>query len=147
MPRNFHATALVLGDRGIVIAGESGLGKTQLSLALLCHAGAHGLFARLVSDDQIFLSIHHGRLLCAVPPAIAGLVEIRGLGPRPLTHEPRAPVDLLVRLVARDAVERFPEPETEAMLGCDIPLMRIAGDDRMAGMTAILARLALPPFC
>ena len=54
MPDNLHASAVVLGDRGIVIAGESGAGKTQLALELLSHARSFGLFARLVADDQIF---------------------------------------------------------------------------------------------
>ena len=58
MADNFHATAVVLGDRGIVIAGEPGMGKTQLALDLISHARTQGRFARLVADDQIFLSAH-----------------------------------------------------------------------------------------
>jgi serine kinase of HPr protein (carbohydrate metabolism regulator) len=143
---NFHASAVVLGDRGIVIAGASGSGKTQLALALISDVRSFGLFARLVADDQILLSAHHGRLVCAAPPTIAGLVEVRGLGPRPVEHEVKSPVDLLVRLVERDAAARFPEAETEALLGCHVPLLRLAADDRQASLMAVAARLSLPPF-
>lgn len=146
MPDNFHASAVVLGDRGIVIAGASGSGKTQLALALICDAAARGLFARMVADDQILLSAHNGRVVCAAPATIVGLVELRGLGPWPAGHEPKAPVDLLVRLVDRASAERFPEPAIEPLLGCDVPLLRLADDDRQAAKAAVLARLALPPF-
>ena len=143
---NFHATAVVLGDRGIVIAGEPGMGKTQLALDLISQARTQGLFARLVADDQILLSAHGGRLVCAAPAAIAGLVEIRGLGPSPVAHQARAPVDLVVRLVERRAAERVPEAATELLLGCAVPLLRLAADDRRATLTAVMARLSLPPF-
>lgn len=146
MASNFHASAVVLGDRGIVIAGDSGAGKTQLALALIDHALAHGLFARLVADDQIFLSARHGRVVCIAPSTIAGLVEVRGVGPRPFGHEPKAPVDLLVRLVGRQAAERLPEAESEVLAGGDVPLLRLAADDRQAAKSAVLARLSLPPF-
>lgn len=146
MTDNFHASAVVLGDRGIVIAGSPGVGKSQLALSLICHARANGLFARLVADDQIFLVAHAGRLLCRAPETIAGLVEVRGLGPRPTDHENRAAVDLLVRLMDRGDAERFPEPETETLEGCAIPLMRLADHDRDGAMMAVLGRLSMPPF-
>jgi len=146
MADNFHASAIVLGDRGIVIAGDSGAGKTQLALALISHARTHGLFARLVADDQVFLSVHHGRLVCSAPKTIAGLVEVRGIGPRPIDCEPKASVDLMVRLVARREAMRLAEPETEALLGCDVALLRLPSDDREAAMAAVLAHLSLPPF-
>ena len=146
MADNFHASAVVLGDRGIVIAGSPGAGKTQLALALICHGRSFGLFASLVADDQIFLSVRYGRLICTAPPAIAGLAEIRGLGPRSLAHEMKAPVDLLVRLVDRRSAERFPEAGTEALLGCEVPLLKLAADDRQAALAAVASRLSLPPF-
>jgi len=146
MADNFHASAVVLGDRGIVIAGLSGAGKSQLALALIANVLASGRFARLVADDQIFLVARNGRLTCSAPPTIAGLVEVRGLGPRPVAHEPRAPVDLLVRLVELSAVERLPEAETELLLGCPVRLLSVAVDNPHAAKMAVLAELALPPF-
>ncbi|HEY6632262.1 MAG TPA: HPr kinase/phosphatase C-terminal domain-containing protein [Rhizobiaceae bacterium] len=146
MADNFHASAVVLGDRGIVIAGEAGSGKTQLALALISHARTHGLFARLVADDQIFLSARDGRLICIAPETIAGLVEVRGVGPLPTDYIRKAPVDLLVRLVERDAAERFPEAATERLNGCEVPLLKVASDDGRAAAMAVAARLSLPPF-
>ena len=40
----------------------------------------------------------HGRLLVRPPPALAGLIEVRGLGIRRLPYEPLAVVGLVVDL-------------------------------------------------
>lgn len=146
MPENIHASAVVLGDRGVLIAGAPGSGKTGLALALVSHARCFGLFGRLVGDDQLFLSVHHGRLVCTAPPTIAGLAEVRGLGPSPLEFEARAPVDLYVMLVDNAAAERFPEPETRSLAGCEVASLTLAGGDRQAALLAVAACLSLPPF-
>jgi serine kinase of HPr protein (carbohydrate metabolism regulator) len=146
MPDNIHASAVVLGDRGVLIAGASGSGKTGLALALVLHARSFGLFGRLVGDDQLFLSVHGGRLFCAAPRAIAGLAEIRGLGPRPVDFETKAPVDLFVRLADSREAPRFAEPETETLAGCAVPRLTLAGGDRDAALYAVASRLAMPPF-
>jgi len=143
---NIHASAVVLGDRGIVITGASGVGKTQLALALICHAEAAGSFGRLVADDQLFLSEHGGRLVAHAPDTIAGLVEARGIGPVRIAFERKAPVDLVVRLVGRDAAERLPQPKMETLLGCELPLLELGLVDRQAAVNAIAARLAIAPF-
>jgi serine kinase of HPr protein (carbohydrate metabolism regulator) len=144
--KNIHASAVVLGDRGVLIAGPSGSGKTGLALALVSHAKSFGLFGRLVGDDQLLLSVHNGRLLCAAPPTIAGLAEVRGLGPSPLEFEARAPVDLYVALVDDAAAGRFPETETTTIEGCEIASLTLAAGDRQAALLAVTARLSLPPF-
>jgi serine kinase of HPr protein (carbohydrate metabolism regulator) len=146
MADNIHATGVVLADRGIVIAGEAGSGKTQLALALISHARANGLFARLVGDDQLFLKVCHGRLLCVAPATIAGVAEVRGLGPIPLSHAAMAPVDLMVRLVGRAAAERLPVTRTELLLGQQIPVLKLSADDRQAAAMAVLAQLSLSLF-
>lgn len=141
-----HASAVAVGDRGILISGTSGLGKSGLALALVVHARSLGCFACLVGDDQLLLSGHDNRLLCAVPATLAGLVEIRGLGPRPVAHEPKALVDLHVVLVEKTAAQRFPEIETGVLAGCPIPTLRLAGGDRDGALLAIVSWLGLAPF-
>ncbi|RWH23488.1 MAG: HPr kinase/phosphorylase, partial [Mesorhizobium sp.] len=34
---NIHATAILIGDRGVLITGPSGAGKTTLALTLIDH--------------------------------------------------------------------------------------------------------------
>lgn len=102
-PANRHASLVIAGESGVLITGPSGSGKTELALAFMAHCTAHGRFARLVSDDQVFLSAAAGRLIGRAPPTIAGLAEARGFGPAAIAHQSRAVVDLVVRLVAAEA--------------------------------------------
>ena len=48
---NHHCNVLLISDCGILIEGESGSGKTSLTLGLLEKACALGIPAKLVSDD------------------------------------------------------------------------------------------------
>lgn len=75
-----HASALVVGERGVLIRGASGAGKSRLAAALRHAAAVEGHFAQLVGDDRVALSARGGRLLAAGHPAIAGLIERRGIG-------------------------------------------------------------------
>ena len=54
----------------------------------------------------------NGRLLVRPAEALAGLIEVRGVGIRRLDHEPSAVVGLVVDLAAADA-ERLPETERQ----------------------------------
>ena len=54
-----------------------------------------------------------GGCWCVRPPALAGLIEVRGLGIRRVAYEPVAVVGLVVDLGAADA-ERLPEPRPSA---------------------------------
>jgi HPr kinase/phosphorylase len=116
-----HATALVLGEAGILVRGPSGAGKTSLALALIARARGEGRFARLVADDRVGLRVRGGRILLLAPARIAGLAECRGAGIRRLPHLDAAVLRLVVDLDA-DA-PRFPEPEARAVIvqGVDVP--------------------------
>jgi serine kinase of HPr protein (carbohydrate metabolism regulator) len=145
-PANLHATALVIGDRGILIGGKSGSGKTSLALAMLAACRPARRFASLVSDDQVLISSVAGRLICRAPPAIKGLVETRGRVPQPLGHEAAAVIDLVVRLVEEDAAPRYAEDQHEEIEGCRLPLMVLPGRNVAAAMPALCSWLLLPPF-
>lgn len=146
MAANFHATGVVLGDRGVLIAGASGSGKTGLALALVAHVRSFGGFGRFVADDQVFLSARHGRLVCTAPEAIEGLAEIWGIGPRPVAFEAAARIDLLVRLVEPQAAPRLQEAETELLQGCAVSRLTLADGDRQAALFAVASWLSLPPY-
>ena len=137
-----HASAVLAGTRAVLIRGPSGAGKSQLALALI-QAGETGLlrFARLVGDDRVHLDAHHGRLLVRPATALAGLIEVRGLGVRRLDYEPMAVVGLVVDLAAEDA-ERMPAPSEAVLLG--VPVRRLALPTGGAPLTPVLALLRSP---
>jgi HPr kinase/phosphorylase len=120
-----HASCVLLDEAGVLIRGPSGSGKSALCLALLDRFFLEGRHARLVGDDRIRLAAHHGRLVARPHPALAGWIEIRGLGPRRLAaHAPAAVVRLVVDLVA--VAERLPEAEdTALLLGVAVPRLAL----------------------
>ncbi len=138
---SIHATAVLIGARAVLIQGPSGSGKSRLAMALLHAAGLGGIaFARLVADDRAEVEAVHGRLLVRPAPALAGLIEVRGLGIRRVPYEPVATVGFVVELGAEDA-ERLPaQGRTQAVLaGIALPrLSAAAGSDPLSLVLAFL---------
>src|SRR6476469_6755115 len=92
-----HASAVLVGSRAVLIQGPSGSGKSRLALALLQGAcGGAPSFTRLGADDRAHIEAHHGRLLVRPAAALAGLIEVRGLGIRRMLFEPLAVVGAVV---------------------------------------------------
>jgi HPr kinase/phosphorylase len=138
---SIHASAVLIGARAVLIQGPAGSGKSRLALALL-KAAKQGLlpFARLVADDRAHLEASHGRLLVRPAPALAGLIEVRGLGIRRVPHEPLAQVGFLLELGQNDA-ERLPARSgAQAVLaGIAVPRLAVAaGQDALPLVLAYL---------
>jgi len=136
-----HASAVLAGRRAVLIRGPAGAGKSRLALALI-QAADCGLihFARLVGDDRVELAACHGRLLARPAQALAGLIEVRGLGIRRLDHEPVAVIGLVVDLVRSEA-ERLPGPAEQEVAIAGIILPRLAIGPGSDPLPAVLARL------
>jgi hypothetical protein len=111
---NIHASCVMLAKAaafpfgmhfmGILILGDSGSGKSDLSLRLIEQG------AILVADDRTDLFVDGGKLKASPPAALAGLIEMRGVGIIALSYEKIAEISLVVQLAARDAIPRLPEP-------------------------------------
>jgi HPr kinase/phosphorylase len=138
MPATAHASAVLVGARAVLIRGPSGVGKSRLVLDLIEAARAGRLrFARLVGDDRVQLESVNGRLLVRPAPALAGLIELRGVGILRRDFEPCAVVGLVVDLDAADA-QRLPEQPTIEVNGVELPRLAVA-----SGAAALPAVLAL----
>ena len=109
----------VAGDWcGALIEGPSGVGKSDLALRALTQG------FRLVADDQTVVFASNGKLFGRAPDALAGLIEVRGLGVLPQAHLPLCRVRLLVRCVNQPrSVERMPEPLFETIEGVGVPVL------------------------
>jgi serine kinase of HPr protein (carbohydrate metabolism regulator) len=118
MSETLHATCVAIGGRGILLAGGSGCGKSDLALRLIDRG------ARLVSDDHTLLRAEGGRLLAAAPATIAGKLEMRGVGIVELAALESAPVCLLAEL--ERVPDRLPEPATVSLAGLDVPAIALA---------------------
>lgn len=134
-----HASAVLAGARAVLIRGTAGAGKSRLALALI-QAAKTGLlpFARLVGDDRVHLEAHHQRLLVRPAAALAGLIEVRGLGIRRLDHEPVALVGWVVDL-AVDGAARLPEAPDTIISAVQLPRLAVAaGADPLPPLLALL---------
>ncbi len=142
---SIHASAVLIGSRAVLIQGPSGSGKSRLALALIEAVDTGALrFARLVGDDRVHIEAAHGRLLVRPASALAGQIEVRGLGIRQLDYEAVAAVGLVVDL-GLTASERLPDPkQMDAVLaGVRVPRLPVAaGAD---ALSLLLARLGTNP--
>jgi HPr kinase/phosphorylase len=138
-----HATAVLLGERGVLLRGPSGAGKSRLALALIEGFKRDGGFAALVADDRVWLDAINGRLVARGHPRLAGLCESRGEGLIEVPHEPRAVLRLLVDI---GRAPRMPEAADRYDMICGIVLPRLRLDlsPGLAGAAAVtLAALRL----
>ncbi|MGH7013962.1 MAG: HPr kinase/phosphorylase [Stellaceae bacterium] len=118
-----HGTAVRLGRAGVLLRGPSGSGKSDLALRLI--EGGAGLIA----DDQVALTPDGAELWLSAPPAIAGMIEARGLGILRLPRTPRTALRLICDLVPRARVERLPERGDCTLLGIAVPRLALCAFD------------------
>ncbi|WP_242116143.1 HPr kinase/phosphorylase [Sphingomonas lacusdianchii] len=112
-----HAGCVAMRGVGVLIAGPSGSGKSDLALRLIDRG------AVLVSDDYTLLHVEGGELHATAPATIAGRIEVRGIGIVDRPTLARVPVALFVEAGTPD---RLPEPATRVIAGIAIPAYRLA---------------------
>ena len=124
--RTLHASAAARDGAGVIILGASGAGKSDLVLRLLDRGFV------LIADDQVL--VQDG--VASAPAALAGMLEVRGLGLLRLPHV-AAPLVLAVQL---GLGERLPLPARFPDL--DLPLINLD-----AGAASAPQRVALALDC
>jgi HPr kinase/phosphorylase len=140
-----HASAVLVGARAVLIQGPSGSGKSRLALALVQAAAAGILpFARLVGDDRVHIEAAHGRLLVSPAAALAGQIEVRGLGIRRMVHESAAVVGLIVDLGSIEG-ERLPASDQQETVLAGVRLPRLAVAAGNDPLPLLLAHLRIRP--
>jgi serine kinase of HPr protein (carbohydrate metabolism regulator) len=129
-----HASCVEWNGSGVLLRGPSGAGKSDLALRLIEQG------ARLVADDQVLIEAQGGQLIARAPTALAGLLEVRGIG---IVRQPfcaASKLSLIVDLVAGQTIERLPEPGSEWLAGLCLPVIRL---DPFAASAPAKLRLAL----
>jgi serine kinase of HPr protein (carbohydrate metabolism regulator) len=123
-----HGTCVAFGAHAALLRGRSGSGKSDLALRFLALAPDGDMAPRLIADDQVVVEEQGGTLTVSAPDALAGKLEVRGLGIMTLPHAERAKLVLIVDLVARDEVPRMPpEPLPRiTLLGVRVPNLQLA---------------------
>lgn len=68
-------TLISLFNRGVLLQGDAGIGKSELALGLIDRGHC------LVADDAPELSLNtHGEIIGSTPPGFSGFIEARGIG-------------------------------------------------------------------
>ncbi|MEM1351352.1 MAG: HPr kinase/phosphatase C-terminal domain-containing protein [Pseudomonadota bacterium] len=98
-----HASCVDVEGRGLLIAGDSGTGKSALALELMA------LGAVLVADDQTEVRETNRGLIATAPATIKNMVEARGLG---ILHATAAEETRLQWVVDMDHTEKDRLPQT-----------------------------------
>jgi serine kinase of HPr protein (carbohydrate metabolism regulator) len=126
-PPTIHASAVLVGARAVLIRGPAGSGKSRLALNLIQAASKNGplIFARLVADDRVHVEAAHDRLIARPPVALAGLLEVRGLGIQHLPYEPMAVVAWVVDLDVAEPM-RMPDDKAAHAIVAGVRIRRLA---------------------
>lgn len=118
---NIHATLISLKEKGVLITGKSGAGKSDVALRMIMEKNA-----LLVADDRVNLENIGGKLYGCAPQEIAGLLEVRNVGIVQFDFKPKSEIVLCVELCAdRKELERLPDDEYVDFLGVSLIKLKL----------------------
>lgn len=145
-----HGVFMDVLGLGVMITGESGLGKSELALELISRG--HGL----VADDVVELSrTAHHIIEGQCPPLIQNLIEVRGLGLldiRTIFGETSVRRKMKLRLIVHlvrtqsDGFERLPlQEQHQNVLGVEIKkvMLQVAAGRNLAVLVEAAVRNAI----
>jgi len=139
-----HGTCVALGNRGALLRGDSGSGKSDLALRFLALPDDGELGLRLVADDQVWVETKDGdRVVASAPASIAGKIEVRGLGITEMPFLAEVPLMLVCDLVKSDQVPRMPpDPRAQTMIaGVALPSLKLSAFEASAPLKLRIALL------
>lgn len=111
-----HASCVAVADRGLLILGSAGSGKSSLALSLMAFG------AWLVADDRTEVWEQDGAIRARAPATIRGMIEARGIGI--LAADARDEVALTAVIdLDETETERLPPNRTRRLFQHDLPLL------------------------
>jgi hypothetical protein len=113
-----HATAVALGEAGVLLLGPPGSGKSDLALRLIDRG------ATLIADDRVLLAHVGGQLYLAPPAPLAGRIEVRGVGILAVPYRPG--VCAVMAFDLANPPERLPTPVGLSVGGVTLPCLALA---------------------
>lgn len=126
-----HGVLLQVYSRGVLITGESGIGKSEIALELIKRGHI------LVADDRADVFRAHNRIYGEAPEILRGMLELRGIDLvnvvdmfGAMATVERTAIDCIINLQRWTGDNAFDRREfgtelTETIFGIDIPKMVI----------------------
>lgn len=133
---NIHASCVSIKNKGILLLGDSGAGKSDLSLRLIMNHQAV-----LVADDRVDITEKKGIITASAPKILQGLLEVRGVGIIKLDYLPQTEICAVFELVS-GKVERMPESVSYEIGTKKLPLFKI-NPFEVSAPEKVLAALSL----
>lgn len=133
MSFNIHASCVTLKNKGILLLGDSGSGKSDLTLRLIEQCNA-----KLVADDRVDLSVKNNNIIASCPKNIQGLLEVRGVGIVKYPFYKKTNLKLVINL-SSDRPERLPKREYYIFERIKVPLIRLNPAENSAPFKVIAA--------
>lgn len=78
--QHFHGVFMEIFGKGVLLKGESGIGKSEIALTLMDRGSL------LISDDSVVFTVSDNRVIGTCPESLRDLLEIRGLGILNMRH-------------------------------------------------------------
>ena len=119
-PKTIHATSVVIEDSGVLIVGNSGLGKSDLALRLIDSG------ATLISDDITICKKVDDSIFLFSPLQTRGLLEVREVGIMTVPYVDNIKLFLIVELVDHE-IERLPSKKMGKFMDLNISKIKIYG--------------------
>ena len=122
LSKRVHGTAIALEDRGVLLTGPSGSGKSDLALRLIDSG------ATLISDDQTICERRKNEIFLFPHKKIHGLIEVRGVGLIKVPFIENVKLNMIVQLIDKPP-ERIPKKEEKKLLNLNIKFIKIIGKE------------------
>lgn len=118
---NIHATLISFHNKGILLTGHSGAGKSDVALKMIIDKGA-----MLVADDRVNIQCIDGELYGSSPENIKGLLEVRNVGIGQFNYKKEEKISLCVELCDdKQSLERLPKDEYVDFLGVSVIKLKL----------------------
>ena len=132
---NIHASCISIKQKGVLILGDSGSGKSDLCLRLIMEFGA-----KLVADDRVDIKAEKNTVIASAPKTLKGLMEVRGIGIIKLPIKTQTKIDLVISLVNKqEDIERMPEYEFFKFGSINIPKIKLFAKESSASAKVLAA--------
>ena len=143
-----HGTCVAFGRRAVLLRGEPGAGKSDLALRFLALPPEGEEKPWLVADDQVWIAAGaKGVVMASPPPAIAGKIEVRGVGIVELPFILEAELRLVCDLAGETEVPRMPPEgwERTEIAGIALPVLKLAPFEASAPLKLKMALFLAAP--